>query len=57
MTNANLYALLGARFPADLTATCLETPDGTVWTWADVEAEAARYAHLLRERGVAPGDR
>ena len=26
-------------------------------TWADVEAESARYAHLMRERGVVPGDR
>ena len=57
MNNANLYALLEARFPADRAATCLETPDGTVWTWAEVEAEAARYANLLCERGVAPGDR
>ena len=57
MSNANLYALLEARFPADRSAACLETPDGTVWTWADVEAEAARYANLLCGRGVAPGDR
>ena len=57
MNNANLYALLEARSPADRAATCLETPDGTVWTWAEVEAEAARYANLLCERGVAPGDR
>ena len=57
MTNANLYALLAARFPADLTATCLETADGAVWTYADVEAESARHANLLAERGVAPGDR
>ena len=57
MNNANLYAFLEARFPADRAAACLETPDGAVWTWADVEAEAARYANLLCERGVAPGDR
>ena len=57
MTNANLYALLEAHFPADLTAACLETPDGAVWTYADIEAESARYASLLAERGVAPGDR
>ena len=57
MHNANLYALLEARFSADRSATCLETPDGVVWTWADVEAESARHANLLAERGVAPGDR
>ena len=57
MTNANLYALLEAHFPADRSAACLETPDGAVWTFAGVEAESARYANLMRERGVAPGDR
>ena len=57
MTNANLYAFLEARFPADRSAPCLETPDGAVWTCADVEAESARYAHLLCGRGVVPGDR
>ena len=57
MTDANLYTLLEAHFPADRSAVCLETPDGTVWTWADVEAEVARYANLLCGRGVAPGDR
>ena len=57
MNNANLYAFLETRFPADRSAACLETPEGAVWSWADVEAEAARYANLLCERGVAPGDR
>ena len=57
MTNANLYALLDTHFPPDRSATCLESPAGAAWTWADVEAESARYAHLMRERGVAPGDR
>ena len=57
MTNANLYALLEAHFPADRSATCLETPDGAVWTFADVDATSARYANLMAERGVAPGDR
>ena len=57
MNNANLYALLEANFPADRSVTCLETPDGAMWTFADVEAESARYASLMRERGVEPGDR
>ena len=57
MTNANLYALLEAHFPADRSAACLETPEGAVWSYADVEAESARHAHLLCERGVVPGDR
>ena len=57
MTNANVYAHLEARFPADRAMTCLETPEGDVWTFAGVEAESARYANLMVERGVAPGDR
>ena len=57
MTNANLYTFLEAHFPADRSATCLETPDGEVWTYADVEAESARCAHLLCDRGVTPGER
>ena len=57
MSNANLYALLEAHFPADRSAVCVETPDGAVWTFADIEAASARYANLMRERGVAPGDR
>jgi len=57
MTNANLYARLEARFPADRSSPCLEIPNAALWTFADVEAEAARYANLMCERGVVPGDR
>ena len=57
MTNANLYTLLEAHFPAARSSTCLEVPDGAVWTFADVEAESARFACLMRKLGVAPGDR
>ena len=55
--NANLYARLDAHGPGDGSGTCLEAPDGAVWRFADVEAESARYANLMRERGVSPGDR
>ena len=57
MNDANLYTLLETHFPHDRSAACLETPDGGVWTYADVEGESARYASLMRERGVEPGDR
>jgi len=57
MTNANLYARLEARFPADRSSPCLEIPNAALWTFADVEAEVARYANLMCERGVVPGDR
>ena len=52
--NANLYALFEGHFPADRSTACLESPDRAVWTWADVEAESARYASLMHERGVEP---
>ncbi|MDD9981077.1 MAG: malonyl-CoA synthase [Gammaproteobacteria bacterium] len=57
MNDANVYTLLEAHFPPDRSTVCLETPDGAVWTWADVEATSARYAGLMRERGVEAGDR
>jgi len=57
MTNANVYALLSSHFPNDRSKACLEIPEGAVWTYADVEATSARYANLMRERGVTPGDR
>ena len=57
MNDANLYALLEAHFPPDRSTACLETPEGAVWTFADVDAESARCASLMRERGVEPGDR
>ena len=56
MNDANVYSLLEAHFPPDRSAACLESPDGGVWTWADVEAESARFANLMAERGVEPGD-
>ena len=57
MNDANVYTLLEAHFPPDRSTACLETPDGAAWTWADVEATSARYAGLMRERGVEAGDR
>ena len=57
MTNPNVYALLNSHFPADRSVTCMEPPHGGMWTFADVETESARYANLMRERGVVPGDR
>ena len=57
MKNANLYALLESQFPADRSAICLETPSGRQWTWDELDAESARCANLLCDRGVTPGDR
>ncbi|HLS86690.1 MAG TPA: malonyl-CoA synthase [Burkholderiales bacterium] len=55
--NKNLYALLSARFAPARDAVCLELEDGSVFTYADVDRESARFANLLRSRGLRPGDR
>jgi len=53
----NFYALLAARFRAHAEAVALETPDGTRYSFATLDREAARYASLYRALGLAPGER
>jgi malonyl-CoA/methylmalonyl-CoA synthetase len=53
----NLYALLSGRFPADRGRPALELPDGTAFSYGDLEAESARIARTLSESGAKPGDR
>ncbi len=53
----NLYARLAARFSSSPGSVCLELEDGTVYTYADLEAETARYANLLGALGLVRGDR
>jgi malonyl-CoA/methylmalonyl-CoA synthetase len=55
--NENLYALLASRFASKLDSVCLELDDGERYTYADLDAESARYANLLVSLGVKPGDR
>ncbi|WP_366556153.1 malonate--CoA ligase [Aquibaculum sediminis] len=55
--NRNLYALLSDLFPADRSAPVLELGDGQQHAYANLEAMAGRYAALLRQLGVKPGDR
>lgn len=55
--NENLFAILQARFPADRGQTAIELANGTTYSYADLEAQAGRYAALLRQLGVTPGDR
>jgi malonyl-CoA/methylmalonyl-CoA synthetase len=55
--NANLYALLEARFAARPSATAFSFPDGRSTTYATLQAEVARMANALAARDVAPGDR
>ena len=55
--NQNLYALLRAHFPADLSQTAIETSDGGEISYGDLDAGAARMANTLIQHGVQPGDR
>lgn len=53
----NLYDLLRQRFPADCGRPCIETAEGRVYTYADVEDISGRFARLLGQLGVGPGER
>ncbi|MGE4336861.1 MAG: AMP-binding protein [Pigmentiphaga sp.] len=53
--SANLYARFAERFEPD--AVCLRLPDGRDIGYAELDRQAARYAHALVALGVQPGDR
>ena len=53
----NLYQALRRGFPADPTAPCLETFDGQVTSYSDLDAGSAQIAGVLHALGVTPGDR
>ncbi|MGF1608513.1 MAG: AMP-binding protein, partial [Kiloniellales bacterium] len=53
----NLYELFQARFPADRGHGFIETEDGQIYSYADLEAASGRMARLLGELGVRKGDR
>jgi malonyl-CoA/methylmalonyl-CoA synthetase len=53
----NLYGLVAERFAHLPGKVCLELEDGTRYTYADLEAETARYANLLVSLGLKKGDR
>lgn len=55
--SGNLYALLASRFAGALDKVCLQLDDGTRYSYADLDAESARYASLLVSLGLKPGDR
>jgi len=55
--NENIYSLFRARFPDDLQSSCIELPDGRILSYADLDADSARYARFLAGLGMAPGDR
>jgi malonyl-CoA/methylmalonyl-CoA synthetase len=52
-----LAALVRSRFPRDPATPFLEEDAGRVHRYADLDSASARYAHVLVELGVRPGDR
>lgn len=55
--NENLYSIMQSRFPADGDRWVIETVDGTVYSYGQLQEAAGRYARLLRAIGVKKGDR
>jgi malonyl-CoA/methylmalonyl-CoA synthetase len=57
MSNANFYALVEQRFPADLDSACIETGDGTVYSWRDLHRATGRLANWLASLKLPDGAR
>ena len=53
----NIYDLFRSRFPADRSRPFVETDDGRVVTYGDLDALVGRYARLLNDLGLKKGDR
>jgi malonyl-CoA/methylmalonyl-CoA synthetase len=53
----NLFAALRAAFPADLDATAIETDNGLIYSWRDLDRATAMLANLLQSLEIAPGSR
>jgi len=57
MTNDNLFSALRAAFPADLTATAVETDEGLQYSWQDLDRATAMVANLLESLDLPAGSR
>ncbi len=57
MKDESFHALLRSRFPADTSAPLLETDQGRVWSWSQLDAASARMANALEQAGARSGDR
>ncbi|MDB5966296.1 MAG: AMP-dependent synthetase and ligase [Polaromonas sp.] len=61
MTNHNLFAALRAAFPNaspdSLDGTAIETSDGLVYSWRDLDRATAMMANLLQSLGLPAGAR
>ena len=57
MTNHNLFTALRAAFPADLDAVAVETDQGLLYSWHDLERATAMMANLLVSLNLPAGAR
>jgi malonyl-CoA/methylmalonyl-CoA synthetase len=57
MKNYNLYALIESRLPREMTGTCIETGEGLIYSWRDMQFGSARIAGWLASLGLPRGER
>jgi malonyl-CoA/methylmalonyl-CoA synthetase len=57
MKNHNLFTALRAAFPADLDAVAVETDQGLLYSWQDLERATAMMANLLVSLNLPAGAR
>jgi malonyl-CoA/methylmalonyl-CoA synthetase len=57
MDNRNLFAALRAAFPHDLDAAAVETDNGLVYSWRDLDRATAMIANLLLALKLPEGSR
>lgn len=53
----NLFELFRSRFPADRSRLFMEVPGGASYSYGATEEISGRYARVLMDAGVKPGDR
>ncbi len=57
MSNQNLFAALRAAFPANLDSTAVQTDNGLVYSWRDLDRASAMLANLLGSLTLPAGAR
>ena len=54
MNNDNLFIALRSAFPADLNSPAVETDEGLVYSWGDLDRATAMIANLLQSLDIPP---
>ncbi|MGS5087526.1 malonate--CoA ligase [Hydrogenophaga sp. A37] len=57
MSNKNLFVALRAAFPAQLDSTAVETDEGLIYSWRDLDRATAMVANLLDSLELPPASR